>query len=66
MTNPGLDDVGTCHDLTQPARSLQIIKGSAAVVLYSGADCTGQVGAGGSLAQSNLPFADLRCRVVDI
>ncbi|WP_234338295.1 hypothetical protein [Streptomyces sp. NRRL F-5727] len=66
VTNVDLHDFGTCHDLAQPARSLQIVNGSASVVLYSGAGCTGQAWASGSLAQSDLPFAELSYRVVGL
>ncbi|MFF9340381.1 MULTISPECIES: hypothetical protein [unclassified Streptomyces] len=66
VTKVDLADVGTCHDLTRPARSLQVVNGSAAVVLYSGAGCTGQAWASGSLAQSNLPFPEPSYRVVGV
>ncbi len=66
VTEVDLDDLGTCHDLAQPARSLQIVSGSASVVLYSGAGCAGQAWASGSLAQSNLPFPELSYRVTGL
>ncbi|QDQ15172.1 hypothetical protein [Streptomyces spectabilis] len=60
-----LDDVGTCHTLSTPPRSLQIVSGSGSLVLYPGADCTGASSwASGSLAQSDLPWAARSYRVV--
>ncbi|MGA4844294.1 hypothetical protein [Streptomyces sp. G45] len=60
-----LDDLSTCHTLSAPARSVQIASGSASLVLYSGADCTGiHPWATGSLLESDLPRAALSYRVV--
>ncbi|MER7844269.1 hypothetical protein ABTZ03_10035 [Kitasatospora sp. NPDC096077] len=60
-----LADLGTCHTLAAPARSVQVVSGSASVVLYPGAGCTGAVPwATGSLAQSDLPWPVLSYRVV--
>ncbi|MFI6645496.1 hypothetical protein [Streptomyces sp. NPDC050504] len=60
-----LDDFGTCHTLSAPVRSVQIASGSASVVLYPGADCTGPYPwATGSLAESDLPRPALSYRVV--
>lgn len=65
VTTVDLADLGTCHTLAAPVRSLQVANGSASVVLYPGAGCTGSAGwASGSLAQSNLPQAALSYRVV--
>ncbi|MFJ3175410.1 hypothetical protein ACIPJK_32195 [Streptomyces roseus] len=65
VTVVDLDDLGTCHTLSAPAGSMQIVSGSASLVLYSGADCAGAVPwASGSLAQSDLPRAALSYRVV--
>ncbi|MEV5980958.1 hypothetical protein [Streptomyces sp. NPDC052114] len=64
-TTVDLGDFGTCHTLPTPARSLQIANGSASVVVYPGAGCTGaSPWASGSLTQSNLPYAALSYRVV--
>ncbi|MEU9078027.1 hypothetical protein [Kitasatospora sp. NPDC048538] len=64
-TTVDLGDLGTCHTLSAPARSVQIADGSASVTLYPGPGCTGAVPwATGSLAQSNLPWAMLSYRVV--
>ncbi|MFD9902679.1 hypothetical protein [Streptomyces sp. NPDC059063] len=60
-----LGDFGTCHTLATPARSVQVVSGSASVVLYPKADCGGASSwATGSLAQSDLPWAALSYRVV--
>ncbi len=60
-----LNDVGTCHTLSQPALSAQVVSGSSAILLYSGADCTARWPWGiGSLTQENLPWAMLSYRVV--
>ncbi|MFF7454568.1 hypothetical protein [Kitasatospora sp. NPDC008115] len=60
-----LGDLGTCHTLTKPVRSVQIVNGSASVLLFTGADCTGvHPWASGSLAQSDLPAAALSYRVI--
>ncbi|MEV0440480.1 hypothetical protein AB0I84_32160 [Streptomyces spectabilis] len=60
-----LDDVGTCHALSAPPRSLQIASGSASLVLYPGADCADASSwASGSLAQTDLPWAARSYRVV--
>ncbi|MGW2373930.1 hypothetical protein [Kitasatospora sp. NPDC001683] len=65
VTAVDLDDFGTCHTLSAPARSVQVASGSASVVLYSGAGCTGaNPWATGSLAQSDLPWPVLSYRVV--
>ncbi|MFJ9443224.1 hypothetical protein ACIRRH_15340 [Kitasatospora sp. NPDC101235] len=65
VTTVDLTDLGTCHTLSTPARSVQVANGAASVVLYPGADCTGgHAWATGSLAQSNLPLAALSYRVV--
>ncbi|MFE4516899.1 hypothetical protein ACFRMQ_22200 [Kitasatospora sp. NPDC056783] len=64
-TTVNLGDLGTCHTLSTAARSVQVANGSASVVLYPGAGCTGtSAWATGSLAQSNIPFAALSYRVV--
>ncbi|MFI2608900.1 hypothetical protein [Kitasatospora sp. NPDC018619] len=64
-TTIDLGDLGTCHTLSAPARSVQVVNGAASVVLYPGAGCTGtHAWASGSLAQSNLPFPALSYRVV--
>ncbi|MFF5337772.1 hypothetical protein [Streptomyces sp. NPDC013181] len=64
VLNPDLGDLGTCHTTAEPVRSIQIVNGSASVLLYSGADCTGNAWASGTLTQSNLPEAKLSYRVV--
>ncbi|MFJ3793400.1 hypothetical protein [Kitasatospora sp. NPDC090091] len=65
VTAVDLGDFGTCHTLSMPARSVQVVSGSASVVLYPGAGCTGGYAwATGSLAQSNLPWAAQSYRVV--
>ncbi|MGW4383457.1 hypothetical protein [Kitasatospora sp. NPDC004531] len=65
VTEVDLADLGTCHTLSTPARSVQVVNGSASVLLYAGADCTGAgPWATGSLAQSNLPWPVLSYRVV--
>ncbi|MFD8565692.1 hypothetical protein [Streptomyces sp. NPDC059639] len=65
VTAVDLGDVGTCHTLAAPVRSIQIASGSASVTLYPEAGCGGaHAWASGSLTQSNLPFAALSYRVV--
>ncbi|MFD4661500.1 hypothetical protein ACFWP2_38490 [Kitasatospora sp. NPDC058444] len=65
VTTVDLADLGTCHTLPTPARSIQVASGSASVVLYPGAGCTGaNPWASGSLAQSNLPLTAQSYRVV--
>ncbi|MEW2288508.1 hypothetical protein [Streptomyces sp. NPDC047841] len=65
VTTVDLNDIGTCHTLSKPALSTQVVSGSAAVLLYSGPDCTARYPWGtGSLAQQNLPWAMLSYRVV--
>ncbi len=54
VTEVDLGDFGTCHNLAEPARSVQIVNGSASVTLYAGADCTGSAWGSGSLGQANL------------
>ncbi|MFH9347627.1 hypothetical protein [Kitasatospora sp. NPDC017646] len=64
-TTVDLGDLGTCHTLPAPVRLVQVANGSASVVLYSGAGCTGAVPWGtGSLAQSNTPWEMRSYRVV--
>ncbi|MFE4973286.1 hypothetical protein ACFRAR_14365 [Kitasatospora sp. NPDC056651] len=63
-TTVNLGELGTCHTLSTAARSAQVASGSASVVLYPGAGCTGGGWATGSLAQSDIPFAALSYRVV--
>ncbi|MCG6498248.1 hypothetical protein [Kitasatospora sp. A2-31] len=64
-TTVDLDDLGTCHTLAAPARSVQVAGGTASVVLYSGPGCTGAVPwATGSLAQSDTPWAMRSYQVV--
>ncbi|MEU1283119.1 hypothetical protein [Kitasatospora sp. NPDC005856] len=64
-TTVDLADLGTCHTLSTPARSVQVVDGAASVVLYPGAGCSGaNAWASGSLAQSNLPLAAQSYRVV--
>ncbi|MEU8583210.1 hypothetical protein [Streptomyces abikoensis] len=65
VSKADLDDFGTCHTLPTPARSVQVVSGSASVVLHPGAGCTGAFSwATGSLAQSDLPWAALSYHVV--
>ncbi|MFE6867564.1 hypothetical protein ACFVFS_13460 [Kitasatospora sp. NPDC057692] len=65
VTSVNLGDLGTCHTLAAPVRSVQVANGAASVVLYTGAGCTGaHPWATGSLAQSDLPSAALSYRVV--
>lgn len=65
VTAVGLDGPGTCRTLGGPVRSVQIVSGSASLVPYPGADCTGtHPWASGSLAQSDLPQPALSYRVV--
>ncbi|KJS52596.1 hypothetical protein [Streptomyces rubellomurinus] len=65
VTTVDLNDFGTCHALSTPARSVQVANGSASVQLYPGAGCTGSYSwLSGSLAQSNLPFPAQSYRVV--
>ncbi|MEV7598293.1 hypothetical protein AB0O91_13040 [Kitasatospora sp. NPDC089797] len=64
-TTVDLGDLGSCHTLSAPVRSVQVVNGSASVVLYSGADCASAVPwATGSLAQSDTPWAMGSYRVV--
>ncbi|MBD0694618.1 hypothetical protein [Streptomyces sp. CBMA123] len=64
-TTVDLADLGTCHTLATPARSVQVANGSASVVLYPGAGCAGAVPwATGSLAQSDTPWAMRSYRVI--
>ncbi|MFJ4091641.1 hypothetical protein ACIPYS_08675 [Kitasatospora sp. NPDC089913] len=65
VTAVDLSDLGTCHTLATPARSVQVVSGSASVLLYPGAGCTGTTPwATGSLAQSDLPAAARSYRVI--
>ncbi|MFF4819126.1 hypothetical protein ACFY2K_31630 [Kitasatospora sp. NPDC001309] len=65
VTTVDLGDLGTCHTLAAPVRSVQVADGSASVVLYPGRGCAGAVPWGtGSLAQSNTPWTMLSYRVV--
>ncbi|MFH8625872.1 hypothetical protein ACH4A8_28965 [Streptomyces vietnamensis] len=65
VTEVDLRDVGTCHNLAEPAASIQIASGSTSVVLYSGSGCTATwPWASGTLAQTNLPWAMQSYRVV--
>ncbi|MEU6290902.1 peptidase inhibitor family I36 protein [Streptomyces sp. NPDC046988] len=64
VTEVDLGDHGTCHALSRSAKSIQVANGSASVVVYSGAGCTGSAWASGSLAQSDLPAPALSYRVV--
>ncbi|WP_320775897.1 peptidase inhibitor family I36 protein [Streptomyces sp. CRN 30] len=64
VTEVDLGDFGTCHTLSQSAKSVQVVNGSASVVVYTGAGCTGSAWASGSLAQSDLPAPALSYRVV--
>ncbi|MFB7510452.1 MULTISPECIES: hypothetical protein [Streptomyces] len=65
VSKADLDDVGTCHTLSQPALSVQIASGSAYLVLYSEADCTATYPwSTGTLARTSLPWAMLSYRVV--
>ncbi|MEU2424140.1 hypothetical protein ABZ619_24480 [Streptomyces sp. NPDC007851] len=59
-----LGDLGTCHALSGPVRSVQIANGSASLELASGTGCTGATWRSGSLAQTDLPWAALSYRVV--
>jgi len=64
-TEADLTDLGTCHTLSKPALSVQVVSGSASLELYPGAGCTGAVAwRSGSLAQTDLPWAALSYRVV--
>ncbi|WP_316520043.1 hypothetical protein [Kitasatospora brasiliensis] len=64
-TNVDLNDYGTCHTLSTPVRSMQIVNGSASVELFPSGDCVSDYWwASGSLGQSNLPFGALSYRVV--
>ncbi|MGA5821281.1 hypothetical protein ACPC54_25840 [Kitasatospora sp. NPDC094028] len=65
VTTVDLNDLGTCHTLSTPARSVQVANGSASVALFPGAGCTGSAGwLTGSLAQSDVPFPAVSYRVV--
>ncbi|MFF4379828.1 hypothetical protein [Kitasatospora sp. NPDC001547] len=65
VTTVDLADLGTCHALAAPVRSVQVADGAASVVLYADAGCgDARAWATGSLAQSNLPLAALSYRVV--
>ncbi|MFF2955088.1 hypothetical protein ACFVVU_27525 [Kitasatospora sp. NPDC057965] len=65
VTTVDLGDLGTCHTLATPVRSVQVVNGAASVVLYTGAGCTGAYPlATGSLARSNLLNPALSYRVV--
>ncbi|GGR57593.1 MULTISPECIES: hypothetical protein [Streptomyces] len=64
VTTVDLDDFGTCHTLSEPSLSIQVVSGSSSVVIYSEAGCTGHAWGSGSLAQSDLPWAALSYRVV--
>ncbi|MFS0695456.1 hypothetical protein [Streptomyces nitrosporeus] len=65
VTEADLGDLGTCHTLAVPARSVQIATGSVALELYSGTDCAAATPwRTGSLARTDLPWAMLSYRVV--
>ncbi|MFF2073149.1 hypothetical protein ACFVXG_00140 [Kitasatospora sp. NPDC058162] len=64
-TTVDLADLGTCHTLPTPVRSVQVATGSTSMVLYPAPACTGPVPwATGSLARSNTPWPMLSYRVV--
>nr|WP_245695468.1 hypothetical protein [Streptomyces antibioticus] len=63
-TAADLGELGTCHTLPAPVRSVQVVSGSASLELYAGADCTGAAWRSGSLAQTDLPWAMVSYRVV--
>ncbi|MEU8543808.1 hypothetical protein AB0C52_28105 [Streptomyces sp. NPDC048717] len=63
MTTVDTDDFGTCHTLSRPAASVQVVSGTAALELYRGADCTGTAWVTGSLAQQDLPWTMTSYRV---
>ncbi|GGZ21154.1 hypothetical protein CP967_01900 [Streptomyces nitrosporeus] len=65
VTEADLGDLGTCHTLAVPARSVQIAAGSVSLELYSGTDCAAATPwRTGSLARTDLPWAMLSYRVV--
>ncbi|MEV7077942.1 hypothetical protein AB0N88_05260 [Streptomyces sp. NPDC093516] len=64
VTEVDLGDFGTCHTLSNAAKSLQVANGSASVLVYAGAGCTGGSWSSGTLVQANLPWAGLSYRVV--
>ncbi|EYT81859.1 hypothetical protein CF54_16845 [Streptomyces sp. Tu 6176] len=65
VTKVDLGDAGTCHTLSSPAVSVQVVSGSWALELYSGAGCTSRhPWRTGSLDQENLPWNMLSYRVV--
>jgi hypothetical protein len=65
VTEVDLGDLGTCHTLSQAAKSIQIATGSGSVELYSSADCSGGTAwHSGTLAQTDLPRPMLSYRVV--
>ncbi|MFH8224704.1 hypothetical protein ACH4C2_36930 [Streptomyces sp. NPDC018057] len=65
VTKVDLGDPGTCHTLSKPAASVQVVSGSWSLELYSGAGCTGpHTYRTGSLAQGDLPWNMLSYRVV--
>ncbi|MFG3283420.1 hypothetical protein [Streptomyces sp. NPDC048111] len=64
-TSLDLSEFGTCHTLAVPAGSVQVVSGSASVVLYAATDCTGAYPwATGSLAQSDTPWTMRSYRIV--
>lgn len=67
-TEADLNDVGTCHTLSEPILSFQVVSGSGALELYSGADCTTvmpfTVWRTGTLAKNHVPWVMRSYRAV--
>lgn len=65
VTVVDLNDLGTCHTLSQPAASVQVASGFGAVELYNDAHCNSKTPwATSSLSQTNLPWAMLSYRAI--
>ncbi|MGW0812755.1 hypothetical protein ACWD00_05790 [Streptomyces viridiviolaceus] len=65
VTVVDLHDVGTCHTLTQPAVSVQVLSGFGAVQLYAGSDCSDALSwRTSSLSQHNLPWKMLSYKAI--
>ncbi|WP_449346589.1 hypothetical protein, partial [Streptomyces xanthochromogenes] len=61
-----LSDLGTCHTLSEPCRAVQVVNGSASLLLFSGAQLHRRAtrGPADPSLQSDLPWAMLSYRVI--
>ncbi len=65
VTVADLHDMGTCHTLTEPAVSVQVWSGFAALQLHASSDCSDNTPwRTSTLAQHNLPWKMMSYRAV--